>query len=208
LAEAKPADDGRKRRRLSNYLLDKSLQLRYVAAITAVSALIAGGLGALIWLQEARASAAIMDSLAASGLADDQELTAQIQSRLSSRDTSLAGMMLGVGVGLAFVLSLYVLLMTHKVAGPLYKVSRYFDAMSEGKLGKVTALRRGDMLTDFYETFQSSHDAVRERHRRDNEAVGRFLLACDDAGVETDRELGHMLEELRAHKDRRDQALA
>ena len=200
-------DDGRKRRRLSNYLLDKSLQLRYVAVITTVSAAIAGVLGYLIWLQEARASAAIMESLQSSELAAFAGLAEEIENRLTSRDSGLAGMMVGVGVGLACVLSLYVVLMTHKVAGPLYKVSRYFDAMSEGKLGRVTALRRGDMLTDFYDTFQQSHDAVRERHRRDTELMGRFLLACEDAQV-AGGELGHMLDELRAHKDQRELDLA
>ncbi len=208
MSEAKPADEGRKRRRLSNYLLDKSLQLRYVAVITAVSAVIAGVLGYLIWLQEARASAAIMESFEASGLATDAALREQIEGRLTSQDTGLAGMMVGVGVGLAFVLSLYVILMTHKVAGPLYKISRYFDSMSQGLLGRVTALRRGDMLTDFYETFQRSHEAVRERHRRHNEVVGRFLVACDDAEIADGGEVGHMLEELRAHKERRDRGLA
>jgi hypothetical protein len=208
LSEPMHADDPRKRRRLSNYLLDKSLQLRYVAVITAISAVIAGVLGYLIWMQEARASAAVMASFQASELAAYPGLAEEIQSRLTRQDSGLAGMMVGVGVGLAFVLSLYVLLMTHKVAGPLYKISRYFDAMSEGKLGKVTALRRGDMLTDFYETFQRSHEAVRERHRRHNEVMSKFLLACEDAQVPTEGEAGHMLEELRAHRDRRDRDLA
>jgi hypothetical protein len=208
LSEQAHAGDPRKRRRLSNYLLDKSLQLRYVAIITAISAVIAGVLGYLIWLQEARASAAVMASFQASELAAYPGLAAEIESRLTSQDSGLAGMMVGVGVGLAFVLSLYVLLMTHKVAGPLYKVSRYFDSMSEGRLGKVTALRRGDMLMDFYDTFKRSHDAVRDRHRRHNEVVGAFLLACEDAQVGTGGEVGHMLEELRAHRDRRDLDLA
>lgn len=208
MANAKPADEGRKRRRLSNYLLDKSLQLRYIVIITAVSAVVAGVLAYLIWLQQHRASVAIMESFEASELSAYAGLKEEIQSRLSSQDTGLAGLMVGVGAGLAVVLSMYVLLLTHKVAGPLYKVSRYFDAMSRGTLGRVTALRRGDMLIDFYETFQRSHEAVRERHRRDNEVVGRFLLACDDAGVSTDGELGHKIEELRAHKEQRDLNLA
>ena len=53
--------------------------------------------------------------------------------------------------------------MTHKVAGPLFKVSMYFDRMADGKLGNVTPLRRGDMLQDFYAAFREMHDAVRDR---------------------------------------------
>ncbi len=206
MADAKPAASGRARRRLSNYLLDKPLQLRYVLVITALSAVIAGGFGYLIWLQEQRASEAVLEVFEA------PELSAYpkdvIEAQLSSQDTGLAGTMLGAGVGLAVVLSLYVLLMTHKVAGPLYKVSRYFDAMSRGVLGRVTPLRRGDMLTDFYDTFQSAHGEVRERFRRDNEVIGRFLLACDDVGDDVRGALEDTVASLRAHKDKRDRDLA
>ena len=41
---------------VSNYLLNKSLQLRYVALVTALSAIITGSLGFLIWRQELYAS--------------------------------------------------------------------------------------------------------------------------------------------------------
>ena len=75
--------------------------------------------------------------------------------------------MIAVGVGLVVILSLYLVIMTHKVAGPLYKVSLYFDKMAEGRLGKVTALRQGDMLQDFYATFREMHDAVRTREQAD-----------------------------------------
>ena len=51
--------------------------------------------------------------------------------------------MVGVGVGLVVILSAYLVIMTHKVAGPLYKVSMYFDRMAEGRLGNVTRAAQG-----------------------------------------------------------------
>jgi hypothetical protein len=75
--------------------------------------------------------------------------------------------MIGVGVGLVVILSMYLLLMTHKVAGPLYKVSMYFDRMADGRLGNVTALRKGDMLQDFFGNFREMHEAVRTRAQSD-----------------------------------------
>ncbi|HSN26857.1 MAG TPA: hypothetical protein VLT45_11240, partial [Kofleriaceae bacterium] len=48
------------KRKLSNYLLDKRLQLRYVLFVTILSGIIAGALGYLIYHQSATAS----DSLA------------------------------------------------------------------------------------------------------------------------------------------------
>ena len=65
------------------------------------------------------------------------------------------------------ILSGYLLIMTHKVAGPLYKVSMYFDRMADGRIGNVTALRRGDMLQDFFGNFREMHEAVRTRLQSD-----------------------------------------
>lgn len=212
---------GRSQRRLSNYLLDKSLQLRYALVITVISGAVAAGFGYLIYLQEERATEAILEPLAAPEFADEVsiqadvdadehgfgELEAHIEGELGDQTTSLVGTMLGFGVGLMAVLSLYVILMTHKVAGPLYKVSTYFDGMSRGELGRVTPLRRGDMLTDFYDTFHQAHDAVKERHRRDNEVIGRFLRACEDADVERAEGAGEVLSTLREHHERRERNL-
>jgi hypothetical protein len=194
------------RRRFRNYLLDKSLQLRYVALVTALSALIAGGLGFLIWRQETYASDKVVAAFNASELADDDELKAEIVDRLDSGDSLLVLRMAGAGIGLMVVLSLYLIVMTHKVAGPLFKVGRYFDRMAEGRLGEVWPLRKGDMLVDFYETFQATHEALRRRHQEHNAAIARFLAACDGAAVGGGA-LGQALDELRAHHGTRAQSL-
>ncbi len=152
------------KRKLSNYLLDKRLQLRYVLFVTILSGIIAGALGYLIYHQSATAS----DSLAR---AMDDPLFAEVKqtaiAELHSEDRVLVYKMIGLGIGLIVILSAYLVIMTHKVAGPLYKVSLYFDKMAEGKLGKVTALRKGDMLQDFYGNFREMHEAVRTRMQSD-----------------------------------------
>jgi hypothetical protein len=157
------------KRRLSNYLLDKKLQLRYVLLVTILSGIISGSLGYLIYQQRHAASAAIAGDLAAL-TADDKtfkELQEVVAAEYKAEDRALMFKMIGVGVGLVVILSLYLLLMTHKVAGPLYKVSLYFDKMAQGKLGNVYALRQGDMLQDFYGNFREMHEAVRKRAQAD-----------------------------------------
>ncbi len=157
------------KRKLSNYLLDKKLQLRYILLVTVLSGVISGSLGYLIYQQRHAASAAIEGDLAAL-TADDKtykELQEVVAADYRAEDRALMYKMIGVGVGLVVILSLYLLIMTHKVAGPLYKVSLYFDKMADGKLGKVTALRDGDMLQDFYGNFREMHEAVRTRAQGD-----------------------------------------
>jgi hypothetical protein len=198
------------RRKLSNYLLDKSLQLRYVAFVTVMSAIISGALGYLIWRQEADASTYLLqayDSFAEE-VVDDPELGNAIVNRLERGDNRLVLKMAGAGIGLVVVLFMYLVVMTHKVAGPLYKVSRYFDEMAVGKLGNVYSLRRGDMLQDFYDKFREMHAAVRKRHQEDNDIFRRFAAAAEQAGVAEGGALGRELEETRNYLDRREKASA
>jgi len=176
------------KRKLSNYLLDKKLQLRYILLVTILSGVISGSLGYLIYQQRHAASSAIEGDLAAL-TADDKtynELREVVAADYRAEDRALMYKMVGVGVGLVVILSLYLLIMTHKVAGPLYKVSLYFDKMKEGRLGKVTALRDGDMLQDFYGNFREMHDAVRKRAQEhvitlEGAATALRVKAGDDA---------------------------
>ncbi|MCE9579488.1 MAG: hypothetical protein K8W52_40580 [Deltaproteobacteria bacterium] len=200
---------GKHKRHFSNYLLDKSLQLRYVLVVTILSALIAGSLGYLIYQQENRASDVLASGLAKMSATDTDfaELQQEATSEMGSRDQELVLKMVGVGVGLTLVLSLYLLLMTHKVAGPLYKVSRYFDEMAAGKLGPVWGLRKGDMLQDFFGSFREMHDATRARLGDDAAALTRLSAACQAAGAK-DPELARALAALDAHVAARKQALS
>jgi hypothetical protein len=198
------------KRKLSNYLLDKRLQLRYVVMVTAVSALISGALGYLIWQQEVEASRDVVTAVD-SAFGDDAEIKAEIHDnmvgRTSGDDRDLILRMAGVGLGLMTVLFAYLVVMTHKVAGPLYKVSRYFDEMSAGRLGPVYSLRKKDMLQDFYDKFRDMHESLREQHKLDLEAIGRFVAACEKSGV-ADAALARELDETRALIERRRKQLS
>lgn len=153
------------KRKLSNYLLDRSLQLRYVLLVTILSGVIAGSLGFLIYQQSATASDSIERDLAS--LTTDTSFIDHEVGDLRAADRLLVYKMVGVGVGLVLILTAYLVLMTHKVAGPLYKVSMYFDRMAEGRLGNISALRKGDMLQDFFGNFRDMHEAVRTRLQGD-----------------------------------------
>jgi hypothetical protein len=97
--------------------------------------------------------------------------------------------------------------MTHKVAGPLYKMGLYFDKIRDGHLPKVEDLRRGDQLRDVFSHFQEMVEAVRVRAQKDVTVYGDFLSACDAAGVPAAGEVGHRLDELRALKKSRESAI-
>lgn len=183
-----PAPASKHQRKLSNYLLDKSLQLRYILRVTILSALIAGALGYMIYDQRRTASESIERDLQALTQADasHQEFQEQVASGLESDDQQLVYKMIAVGLGLVIILSAYLVIMTHKVAGPLFKVSMYFEQMAEGRLAVVTPLRRGDMLQDFFGNFKSMHESLRTQAQADVQTLEQAVAALRTAHSEGD----------------------
>jgi hypothetical protein len=179
-----PAPRSKHQRKLSNYLLDKNLQLRYILLVTLLSALISGALGYMIYDQSRLASESIERDLQVLTVGDTsrQEFT----SILAGKDQALIYEMVTLGLGLVVILSAYLVIMTHKVAGPLFKVSTYFEQMAEGRLGMVTPLRRGDMLQDFFGEFKAMHESLRARAQADVAALEQALTALRDARGEAD----------------------
>lgn len=178
------APRSRHQRKLSNYLIDKNLQLRYILLVTLLSAVISGALGYMIYDQSRLASESIERDLQVLTVGDTsrQEFT----SILAGKDQALIYEMVGLGLGLVVILSAYLVIMTHKVAGPLFKVSTYFEQMSEGRLGSVTPLRRGDMLQDFFGDFKSMHESLRGRAQADVAAMEHAVAALRDARGQAD----------------------
>jgi hypothetical protein len=187
------------KRKLSNYLLDKKLQLRYILVVTILSGLIAGVLGFMIYDQRRESTQSIEDNLQELVKGGDDRDVQNITGDYESEDRLLVYEMVGVGCGLVVILSLFLVIMTHKVAGPLFKVSMYFDRMSDGKLGVVTPLRQGDMLQDFYANFKDMHDAVRVRANADINAMdkaGQALRASGNQGDYRGDAYARLVEEL------------
>jgi hypothetical protein len=188
------------RRHLRNYILDKGLQLRYLAVVVVVSTMIAAGLGYLLNRQETIASNDIVASMKDPTVVEflGIEGVKTVQASLTAQDTSQVAIMLIVGLGLMAVLSGYLVLMTHKVAGPLFKISTYFDRMTEGKLPKVYDLRKGDQMVDFFEKFKQMDEALRERTEREIDVLERLLAAAAASGASPGSAgpTGHQLAEL------------
>lgn len=158
------------KRKLLNYLIDPKLQLRYVLVVTILSAAIAGTLGFMIYQQHRAASESIEQDLrvfAQKTQAEEQGFQEEIADNLEHADRQLVYKMGAMGLGLVMILSMFLLVMTHKVAGPLYKVSLYFERMADGRLGVITPLRHGDMLQDFFAEFKAMHESLRARAAAD-----------------------------------------
>lgn len=96
--------------------------------------------------------------------------------------------LLVVGVGFAGIV------VTHKVAGPIYKMKRQIRDVGEGKLTIPGRLRKGDELVDFFDEFDHMVKSLRARQEQE--------IVLLDAAIEKLRSHPEALEplrELRSH---------
>jgi len=191
------------KRKLSNFMLDKKLQLRYVMLVTVLSAMISGSLGYLIYHQRHQASASIDSDLAALTQSDASfsDVKNEVAEDNAHDDRMLVYKMAGVGIGLVLILSAYLVIMTHKVAGPLFKVSLYLAKMRDGRFDKVYNLRKGDQLVDFYDQFKAAHGGIVAMQRDDIARIAQVIAAADAAGLGQHPAIAE-LRELSARKEK------
>jgi hypothetical protein len=91
--------------------------------------------------------------------------------------------MIGTGVLLVLGLAAYGLKMTHRVAGPLFKVRLYLTKMRQGRFDTVYNLRKGDQLVHFYDHFKLAHGGVVAMQRGDIDKIAAVIAAAEAAGA-------------------------
>ncbi len=111
--------------------------------------------------------------------ADMQENTRQIikgQKALLVKVTAgLVGLVL-----LIFMMGIYV---THKIAGPVYKMTLLFKVVGDGKLNLPGRLRKGDELQAFFESFSRMVDKLRVKKKADVERLEQAIEQLRASGA-------------------------
>jgi hypothetical protein len=100
--------------------------------------------------------------------------------------------LIATGLMLMIGLAVYGIKMTHKVAGPLFKVSLYLAKMRDGRYDKVWNLRKGDQLVDFYEHFKAAHAGVVQLEREDIDQIKNVIAAAEAAGAGDHEAVGEL----------------
>jgi hypothetical protein len=119
-------------------------------------------------------------------LADAEACERDIARQIAKIDTNnrlILYVLIASGVLLTFGLALFGIKMTHKVAGPLHKVTLYLGKMRDGRYDKVYDLRKGDQLVEFYEHFKHAHAGVVAMEHADIERIKAALDALAADGV-------------------------
>jgi len=88
------------------------------------------------------------------------------------------------GFGVILVLSIFAagIFITHKVAGPLYNISRICGRVRDNKLSpSLRQLRKGDELQDFYSSFREMYEALRTRVSGDVQMLNNAITALEQS---------------------------
>jgi nitrogen fixation/metabolism regulation signal transduction histidine kinase len=130
---------------------------------------------------------ALLDAFKADADKQDERLKAQ-QVALEGQATALRDqasaltdkqhVMLYTLVGalslLVILIGIAGILVTHKVAGPIYKMKRQINDVGEGRLKIPGKLRKGDELVHFFDTFETM---VRNLRARQEEEIAKLEQA-------------------------------
>jgi hypothetical protein len=103
--------------------------------------------------------------------------------KLEQRQRLIFLVLIAAGVLITVGLLIYGIMMTHKVAGPLHKVTLYMAKLRGGVYDVVYNLRKGDQLVGFYEHFKAAHAGMRAMQEEDVVRLRQLLAAAERDGL-------------------------
>jgi len=169
MAEASAAPRAKSDAHRRHYLVDRGFQLKYAILMAVAGLAVAAVFG--LWLHQAHAQATAL-------LAPDPETRA-----LVDRSDRLLLVAFGViAVLLAAALGLLGVVITHRVAGPVFVMGHYLEVLAQGRFPRMRTLRRSDELKTFFRIFIDAVDRMKVREARHaallEEAVQRMRSAA------------------------------
>jgi len=196
-------------RSIRNYLLDRKLQLRYTLFMVLLSSLLTAGLG-YIWYRQMRETSMTVEVKALASMDVDSGEIQQLRREMKGQDNLRLLALVGFGVLFALVLAGYGIVLTHKIAGPLFKIGRHMIDVKEGKLKPIWNLRKGDQLQEFFSLFKQMHTALRQREEEDLASLKQVIETAEGqlAKAQAELEMDGPLSVLREMRDQKEARLA
>jgi signal transduction histidine kinase len=105
---------------------------------------------------------------------------AAVESGASPMDLAASGetMLWLTGVGalvVAGVLALFGLVLTHRVAGPVYVMGLYIATLAAGRYPRMRPLRKKDELRGFFDRLSEAVDRIREREAEEARLLSEVI---------------------------------
>lgn len=152
------------------YLVDRAFQLKYTALLMGAGLLVALVFGLWIWQAHQQTTELV-------------SVDPALRPVLEASDRQLLYVFVGIAALMAAALGLLGLMVTHRVAGPMFVMGHYMSVLAQGRFPRMRTLRRRDELKSFFRVFLEAVRALKEREARHAEvledAVERMRAAGD-----------------------------
>jgi HAMP domain-containing protein len=153
-------------------IIDRQFQFKYTGMILAVAATVSVVLSTLLW----RSYRETTDML------EIAMTSPEMSAIIGENDSKLVfGLTIVFLVLEVVVLGVLGLIITHRVAGPVFVVKRHLTTLTEGRFPAMRPLRDGDEFADMFGALQQLTDRLKQRDN-DELAQLRTILAAVPEG--------------------------
>ena len=182
------------KRRLRNYLLVPSFQLKYTAMVVGVTVIVASVLGLLAYdYSKGQTQMLTINKIEAKGNAIDESFIRDLEKYSEDADRKVAVRIAGGVILLAIALGFTGILVTHRLVGPVYRLKICARQVRDGHLSlAVNGLRKGDELQDLFEAFREMVASLRTAQQRDISELDVAIEKAREAGL-TNEALAHLV---------------
>ena len=157
-----------------NYLINKSLQPRYMAMVALLILIMSALMGWIVY------------STMWYTLSEMIEHDPMLYVRFREMNLSLLGRFITVVVLSSSLAVIFMMFASHRIAGPLFRLERTIREMGEGKMPSRVNLRRKDEFKQLAEVVNSAIRRLEEKAEKDREVISRVYRMLEE-GAPTDR---------------------
>lgn len=183
-------------RKWRNLLVDAAFQLKYASYAIAITIFLSAVLGAVLWKTSARMvqESQKVTQVIEMTIAEDPDYAellggagSEYRSELKAYHDRMRteqqhyGLVLVSGLGLFVLgLGLAAIVLTHQVAGPVYKLKRELTALGDGSLRYPVPIRKHDELQDVFVTFNEVVGKLRAGQQRRADRLAELIESVED----------------------------
>ncbi len=175
--------------RRRTFLVDRRFQLKYTFIIVFVGVAVSTLLGYFIYRLTLENTKILM-------------LDPEMQDKVSMFDTAVIFYFVGFVVLMALVLFIWGIVITHRVAGPIFIVSRFLRQIADNLVPPDRQLRKRDEFQEFFDTYTAMVNSLKKQHRDECECLTRCVVQLSEIGQEkastVAQELNQLVEKKKA----------
>jgi methyl-accepting chemotaxis protein len=173
------------KRRLRNYLLVPSFQLKYTAMVVGVTLVVASVLGVLAYkYSTGQTQMLMMHKMDAQGDAIDERFMHNLERYARDADRTVAEGIAGGVLLMTIALGITGILVTHRLVGPVYRLKSWVREVRDGRLRADSGrLRKRDELQDLFEAFHAMVVSLRAAQEREIAQLDQVIEVARNAGL-------------------------